>query len=178
MAEDASTMSQEAQIEAEAIRKELGEVVLEWEIDEYPKYARGTAWFVLATVIGFGLLIYAVVSANFLFALIILMLSLVIYMSQLREPGRIKFFMTPHGIQVGRSYYPYKEMSRFWFIYEPPEVKTLHVDFKNPLRPRVAIDLEDQNPNRVREIIGQFVHEDITEDEEPFSDYIGRIFKI
>ncbi|HSD12919.1 MAG TPA: hypothetical protein VLC10_05150 [Patescibacteria group bacterium] len=149
-----------------------------WNILEYPKYERGRAWYIGMGVFGVGLLIYAVVSANFLFALIIIMFALVTYLSSMSEPKTIKFAITDNGVVVGRSFYMYKDLSRFWFIYEPPEVKTLYFEFKNSLRPRVTIDLGDINPNQVRQVLGNFVREDFNEDDEPFSDFVGRVLKI
>ncbi|KPJ84781.1 hypothetical protein AMJ57_05455 [Parcubacteria bacterium SG8_24] len=151
---------------------------MSWEIDEFPRYERGPFWYMFMLLFGGGLLIYAIVTANFLFALIVLMLALVIYLSSVREPSRIEFAITDLGVKIGRTFLPYKDIRRFWFIYEPPEVKNLHLDFKSPFRPRIAIDLEDQNPNEIRGILAHFVFEDFEEDEEHFSDYIGRILKI
>jgi hypothetical protein len=123
-------------------------------------------------------LIYAVVSANFLFALIIIMFSLVTYLSSVSEPKQIRFAITDSGIVLGRSFYMYKDISRYWFIYEPPEVRSLYFEFKNSLRPRVTIDLGDTNPNQVRQVLGNFVREDFNEDDEPFADFVGRVLKI
>ncbi len=149
-----------------------------WDILEYPKYDRGRIWYIGMAVFGIGLLIYAVVSANFLFALIIIMFALVTYLSSVSEPKKIKFALTDNGILVGRSFYMYRDLSRFWFIYEPPEVKSLYLEFKNSLRPRVTIDLGNANPNQVRQVLGNFVREDFNEDDEPFADFVGRVLKI
>lgn len=149
-----------------------------WDILEYPKYDRGRIWYIGMGVFGVGLLIYAVISANFLFALIIIMFALVTYLSSVSEPKKIKFALTDNGILVGRSFYMYRDLSRFWFIYEPPEVKSLYLEFKNALRPRVTIDLGNVNPNQVRQVLANFVREDFNEDDEPFADFVGRVLKI
>ncbi len=149
-----------------------------WDVPESPQYERGRLWYVGMIVAGIGLLIYAVLTANFLFALIIIMFALVLYLSTLAEPKKVRFSITDSGVAVGPSFYPYRDISRFWFIYEPPHVRSLYVDFKSPLRPRISVDIGDVNPNDIRQVLATFVHEDFTEDEEPFSDYIGRLLKI
>jgi hypothetical protein len=151
---------------------------LSWEVYDRPKYERGRMWHIGMAVFGLGLLIYAIASANFLFALIIVMFSLVTYLSSMSEPKRIKFAVTDSGIALGEAFYLYKDVSRYWFIYEPPQVRTLYLEFKNTLRPRVTVDLGDMNPNQVRQVLGNFVREDFNEDEEPFSDFLGRVLKI
>lgn len=171
-------MQQELAIEADVPMGSYGNEYMGWNILDYPKYDRGRGWYIMMGVFGGGLLIYAVISANFLFALIIIMFALVTYLASVSEPKEIRFSITDSGIAVGRSFYMYRDISRFWFIYEPPAVRTLYFEFKNSLRPRVTVDLGDANPNQVRQVLANFVREDLNEDDEPFSDFIGRVLKI
>jgi hypothetical protein len=149
-----------------------------WDYFEYPRYERGRLWYIGMSVAGLGLLIYAVASANFLFAFIIIMFALILYLTTVTEPSRIRFSITPVGLHVGKSFYPYKDVARFWFIYEPPEVKNLYLELKNPLLGRLVVDLDGANPNEVRSVLGRFLREDLTEEDEPLSEFIGRILKI
>lgn len=165
-------------MEENASKQEHGESLVSWEVDESKRYDKGLGWYMGAIAVGGGLLIYAVISANFLFALIILMVALVIYMTSLKGPDKVRVSVTEDGVEIGESFYRYRDMNRFWFIYDPPEVKSLYLDFKSAMRPRIAVSLEDQNPNDVRAIMSKYLHEDITEDEEPFADYLGRILKL
>jgi len=50
----------------------IGEILLQWEVDEYPHHTRSTLWYGIMGVFGVGLIIYAIATANFLFAVIIL----------------------------------------------------------------------------------------------------------
>jgi len=149
-----------------------------WVVDESKRYEKGFGWYLGALTIGGGLLIYAVISANFLFALIILMVALVVYMTSMRGPAQVRVIVSEDGVEIAGTLYRYRDMNRFWFIYNPPAVKSLYLDFKNALKPRIAVPLEDQNPNEVRAIMSKYLHEDITEDEEPIADYIGRVLKL
>lgn len=157
---------------------EYGTEYFSWMIDEYPRYERGFFWYLFAGAAALGLLVYAVMSANFLFALIIVMVAMIMYISSLSRGNQIRFCVTEMGLVVGESFYPYKDIRRYWVIYEPPEVKNLYFDFKSPLSPRLTVTLGEHNPNEVREILNQILHEDLTEDEEPATDYLARLFKL
>lgn len=157
---------------------EYGQEYFGWLVDEFPRYDRGFFWYVFMTVAWVALLIYSVINANFLFALIIVMFALVMYLSNIRKANKIRFSVTDVGILVGETFYPYKDIKRYWFIYEPPEVKNLYFEFKSALSPRVSVDLGDMNPNEVRQVLNQFVYEDLNEDEEPISDFLARLFKL
>lgn len=149
-----------------------------WECYDRPHYERGPIWFAVAGIIGLGLLIYAVLSGNFLFAFIIILFALITYLSAQSEPVRLSCAVTGGGIQVGPEFYEFRNIRRFWFVYQPPEVTSLYFETGNWIHPRISVDLEGMNPNDVRTALGQFVKEDLNEDEEPLSDYLSRVLKI
>jgi len=165
-------------VEEQLIEGEHGIVLMSWEFFERPRQERGRIWYTAMIVAGGGLLLYALITANFLFALIIVMFSLVLYVSTIFEPARVRIIMSEDGIEVGDSFFPYRDIDKFWFYYEPPISKNLYLEFKSMLRPRLRIDLDEQNPNQVRQVLAQFLREDLEQVEEPFSELIGRIFKI
>jgi hypothetical protein len=151
---------------------------IHWEVDDSKRYRRGRTWYVVMTLIGLGLLMYAVISANFLFALLILMFALVIYLTSMKGAENIHVSVTIDGIQVENEFIPYREIKRYWFVYDPPEVKNLYLDFKSVTKPLMSLPIMDQNPNQIRDLIGQYLPEDFSEDEEPFMDFLGRILKL
>lgn len=155
-----------------------GKVFISWVFPEYPRYHRGFVWYLVSVIIGAGLLISALVSGNFLFALIILMFALVIYMATAAEPADIEIAITEDGIALGTAFYPHRAVKSFWFVYEPPHVRNLYIDFKSAVRPRLTVDLMDENPNEVRKALSRHVPEDLTEEDEPLSEILGRVFKI
>lgn len=155
-----------------------GTEYLSWEYSGYRRYERGRTWYVVMGLFGFGLLIYALLSANFLFALIIIMFGLITYLSSINRPEVMRVAITEEGVEIGEGFYRYRDITHFWFAYEPPDVKSLYLDFRDPWRSRAVVELEDMDPNEVRKVLGTFVVEDLTQDEEPISDTIGRILKI
>lgn len=157
---------------------EHGIILLSWEFFERPRHERGRLWFTIMIAIGGGLLLYALISANFLFALIVVMFSLVLYVATVFEPARVRITLSEDGIELGDSFFPYRDIDKFWFYYDPPVARNLYLEFKSMLQPRLRIDLEEQNPNHVRQVLAQFVREDLERVEEPISEMFGRIFKI
>jgi len=155
-----------------------GLILLEWEFNDRPQYQRGRLWYSVMLTIGAGLLLYALVSANFLFALIVVMFALVIYVSTIFEPSKLRFAVTEDGLDIGADFVPFRDLDKFWFYYDPPEIKSLYLEFRDTLRPRMRVDLGDQNPNKVREALAKFVREDLEQVDEPFSDILGRILKL
>jgi hypothetical protein len=153
-----------------------GDIVYEWDIKEYEKYSRDRRWYIAMGVAAAFLILFAFFTANYLFALLIVLFGMIIFMSDMREPMSIPFAITNTGIIVGNKYYRYGELGNFWMIYNPPAVKNLYFTFNNVLRHRIQVPLLDYDPRPIREYLGQFLEEDLEQEEEPLSDKIARLF--
>jgi len=62
--------------------------------------------------------------------------------------------------------------------YEPDEAKTLFFEFKNRVRPRLSIPLENKNPLKIRAILLKYLPEDVERENEPLSEQLSRLLKL
>jgi len=152
--------------------------LLSWSFPEYESHEHPRGWWIGFSVLSGGLLLFALLTANFLFALIIIMLAAIILYRHYHEPSEVDFIITMRGIQVGNREYRWKELEKFWLAYEPPQVKSLIITFKSSVRRHMTIPLLEQDPLQVREILGEYLEEDLDEEAEPSSDAWGRVFRI
>lgn len=156
-----------------------GKEVMGWPVPEYEKHERSTGWYVIAGVVAIALLIYCFFTANFLFAVIIIVSALVIILHHGREPERVKFSITDEGIVIGRKFYDYDEIKDFAIVYKPRiDVKRLYFEFKNALKHRLSIPLENMNPLAVREILLKYLKEDLERTDQPLSEGLAKLFKL
>ena len=158
--------------------KDLGKILAEWQFPEFVKYKRSRNWYITAGIMVALLLIYSAVTANILFAMIIIIASIIFIINQKRDPQMVSFKISEEGIVVDETLYEWSEIKNFWIIYEPPKVKNLYFEFKSLLLPRLPIPLQDQDPVKIREILLDYIDEDIEREGEPISDGIGRALKI
>jgi len=154
-----------------------GKKLLSWKFFEFNQYQRNKGWYVGMTIVGGFLVIYALLTQNLLFALVIIMIVLVILMMQ-RNARELTFTIYEDGILLSEQFFDYKEIEKFYIIYEPPEIKSLYFEFKSIFHPRAPINLMDQNPVKVRELLLQYLPEDLERENEPFSDQIARMLKL
>ena len=157
---------------------EYGKILASWQVDEYPNHDRSRTWYVLGAIGGVCLIIYAIATANFLFAIIILISGIITLLSTFQAPEKLDIAITSSGIIVGNDYYVYKEVKDFSIIYEPPTIKVLYFDFEKPWLPLVSIPLEDTDPNHIRECLLPFCLENLERSEETLTDYVRRLYKL
>lgn len=153
-------------------------MLLEWTVPEFVVHERGLWWYLWAAVIAVAFLTYAVFTANFLFALIIFMAVLIIFLTRSRTPDTVTVRCDGRGLTVGHAQHSYSDLRSFWIVYEPPEVQTLHMLFRSSLRPRLVIQLGDQDPSLIRNFLKRYIEENLEHETEPLSDTLGRVLKL
>jgi len=153
--------------------------IISWEVREYEKHNRARAWYVIAILIVFLLLLYSFFTSNFLFAFIIVLASLVFIMHEGQAPGNVKISLTDEGVIIGRKFYDYDEIKNFTIIHKPRlEVKNLYFEFKSVLRHRLSIPLEKMNPIVIRENLLKYLPENHERTDPPLSEGIAKLFKL
>ena len=155
----------------------VGDRLVSWEVDEYMRHTRSRRWYILSSILGAALIIFAIATSNFLFAVIILMIGVITLITTFTEPERINVIVTTTGIVVGDAYYDYQAIRDFSLAYEPPDVKHLYVDFNDLWKPLLAIPLEHVDPNSVREELLPYVIENLERTEERLTDAVRRVYK-
>lgn len=173
--ENISKLEAETENPEESVIEAQQEVtIFAWEAEEFKK-SEFDPWKigVLATV-AVIIIIYAVFTANYLFALIIIMAAIIVQIFTKKEPAKVNVSITNQGVRVNDNYFSYeKDLRSFWILYNPPEVKTLNFDRKQALLPGLTLQIEDQNPIKIREELLSFIPED-TEKEEGLAEKTAR----
>lgn len=153
----------------------IGRVVYQWTINEYEKGNRSRRWLIVMSVLGVAMVAFAIATANYLFALIIILFGIVLYLHELQEPLTVPFALTDVGIILGKKFYRYSEIKTFWIIYNPPLSKTLYFSLDNLIRHRLQVPLLDYDPRPIRDHLAQFMEEDLDQEEEPLTDQWARL---
>jgi hypothetical protein len=150
--------------------------LLNWRIHAYPHYERGPLWYVVAGIVGGGLLIASIWTGNYLFAVLVLFAGAVVLAMSGRTPPEIDVEISPLGVRRGLHFYPYKSIKNFWIVYDPP-IRSLNL-VTGSIFGNVHIPIDDQDPSEVRDLLKNFLAEDLARDTETFSDMVSRILRI
>jgi hypothetical protein len=166
--------------EAEEIEEHIGikpeEVMTEWKAREFVQYSRPKSWYTLLLAIAGILVVYSIIVANYLFTIIIVMLAIIINTLTRKEPQLINVAITTKGIKINEKLYTFDEdLASFWILYNPPDLKTLNFSRQQRFLPEITIQLESQNPLKIRELLLDHLTEDV-EKEEHAADKVARRF--
>lgn len=147
--------------ETENFKSELDhdEVILHWETPEFIRHPKGPLWYMIAGILIIGLIIYAIYTDSATMAIVFIVLAGVYYLTHNRDPRIIDIAVTRLGIYAGQTFYPYNMINSFWVVYQPPFVHTLNIKLSNKGGTKVTIQLNEQNPTKVRQTLSKEIPE-------------------
>lgn len=157
---------------------DYGNVLALWEFPEFVKHERGKVWYITFTIVFLALLVYSYFSDNLLFAVILVIFAFLYLRLGKEDPQTMEAAITEDGVFMGAKFIPYEEFDSFYIIYYPPEIKNLYLQPKSMIKNRIAIPLENQNPVHIRELLLQYLDEDIEKEEAPASEGISKVLKL
>ena len=160
-----------------------GKRLMSWGIPEIDHYERSRRWYIVAGVIAVALVVFALFigdggRANPLFALIIILGAVIVFARHMIGVEMVDFAIHEDGIALGRQFFPYREMTNFYIIYQPPTVKRLYIMFRSVSQPRISVPLNDVNPVKVREALLDYLDEDLEKEQEALTDSLSRTLKL
>lgn len=149
---------------------------ISWPAEEFKHQPKSFAWFIGFTIVSIALVVYAVFSKSVMTIIAFVLLITVAYLYAVKNPRILEHKITKTGIKAGNNLYPYKNIKKFWIVYQPPEVKTLNIETTAYLNNEVTIQLGNQDPVAVKLALRNYVPEDIDK-EESLTDALGRKLK-
>ena len=150
------------------------EVLMEWSAPEYKQYERPKSWYITLLLIAGGLILYSLITANYLLIIITIILAVIVNSLTRKKPNELDIAVTNKGVKIGEKLYTFAEdLDLFWILYDPPDLKTLNFKRQQRFMPEIAIQLEKQNPLKIREFLLEHLEEEI-EKEEHMADQISR----
>jgi len=160
-------------------RAAIGRELFKWIVPEREHYQHSRRWRIITGLIAFVLVALAVLTSNYLFALIILIASFIIVFNEGEEPVKLDFVIGTEGISLGDKFYDYDEFRDFSVLYKPAqELKLLYFDFQSMWRRDLIIPLYDNNPLPIRENLLRYLKEDLEHTDETLDEVIGKIIKL
>jgi hypothetical protein len=175
--------------------------LISWRIPEYHGEEKTKRWYLIYGLIGIALLVYAIFTQNFIFAIIVIFAAVLIIILDAGHPGTLEVSISDRGVMVGKEFYSYDQIEDFFIIYEPEQgIKNLYFQFKRFARPslpeseparyswlfwvvnfartRFTIPLEDMNPVIIRRNLLKYVKENLDRTTIPLSEQLTKLFKL
>ena len=140
------------------------ETILEWQAPEFRHYPKNAAWFITFGIIVALLVLYELVQHDWFGAISIVIISALFAAFALHRPKEVTVRLTTHGLHIDDTNIPYNNIRQFWIV-DTDNHKTLNIETTAYLNHQLAIELHEQDPDEVQEILVELLPEKVDNDE-------------
>lgn len=152
---------------------------LKWVIPEFEQHKRPKIWYIFAVILAIALFIFAILSDNFTFAIIIILTALIIILHDGTEATKVLITINEEGVFIGNKFYDYDILKNFAVVYKPRvQVKNLYFEFNSSVKQRLSIPYGENDPLQIREFLLNYLEEDLDRTDLSLSESIGKVLKI
>ncbi len=89
------------------------DAIISWSVEEYSHKEKGSDWFWALGVIALAIAVIAIIYHNILFAIVIILGSIILGYYASRPPNIMDVSLSTKGIQVREIFYPYEKIRGF-----------------------------------------------------------------
>ena len=147
---------------------------IQWEAYEYNHKEKSSDWFWAFGILSFSATATAVIFNNVIFAIFITLSAFTLSIYAARKPSLIKIEINGKGIVIGKYFYPYQNIEKFW-ISEKQLDNTLIIKSTKKTLPYITTSIQQIDPEEIRDYLSRRIKEE--EMNEPFvqmiMEYLG-----
>lgn len=154
----------------------LQQALLEWQAPSRISHDRGPGWYVAASVVTLGLIVYGVLSGSWLFAITIGILAGLFYLVRNEAHPIHTVRILELGLEFDGKLHPWNEWKEFWMLSGPKHCE-VHLEFRKGFRPNLVVHTATMDPLVVRDVLAHFLPQNPNK-RERLLDTIIRICKL
>jgi hypothetical protein len=123
-----------------------------WQAPEFKHYHKNFGWHTTFWIIVIFIVIYQIVSKDIFGAISVFLIALFATYLLKQRPEEVTVSLSNHGLHIDDLHVPYKNMKHFWIV-DTENHRTLNIETTAYLNRLLIIEIEDQNPEDIREIL-------------------------
>lgn len=148
---------------------------ISWQHHEHAHNEKTVDWFWIVGIVAFGSIILSLFFKNFLFAIIILLFTIISFVLVKIPPRLLVFEISRRGIKAGHILYPFSLLDSFW-VEDTEYNDKIIFKSKKPLSPLIIIPFDSTkiSVETIRDYLLDYLDEE--ELEEPLHQIIMEWF--
>ncbi len=147
--------------------------LFEWHALEHTHRPKTAVWYVVLAAATTAVAALFVILGNIIGAITVSFASALTYSIAQKEPRTFRYRIMVDGVAMNNVLYHYRDLQRFNIVYEPGHTKTVIIHSKHHFTPLLHMEIGDADPVAIRDILLEFIPEDLELDE-PLVDILAR----
>ncbi len=133
-------------------------ILLQWQAPEFRHYPKNAAWYLTLLIIAALIVTFQIIQRDIFGAVSIVIFAIFIFIFSRQKPRVVNIRLTTTGVGVDESFVPYKSVKHFWVVNNDNH-RTLNIETTAFLNRTLILQLENQDPDTVRNIMVQLAPE-------------------
>ena len=158
------------------LSKPIGTPIYQFETTAARSVERSRRWYIGTSIFFSVLIAINIVMSLYMSAVVILFAALLLFMIAARKPEKLSVKFFGNGLGLNAEFHPWSEFEKFWILFEPPVLKRLHLQRRARIINELTIELANENPLKIRDLLLPWLPEDPTK-EESRVDLVSRTLK-
>lgn len=147
---------------------------IEWEAPEHHHGTKTSDWFWVLGILTVSLAVAAILLDNILLGLLTLIAGSVMAMLATRPAKMMTFSITPRGVRIDRSFYPYTVLDSYHIEEHSIVGQQLLIRSQKLFMPLLILPLPEEDVDEIEAIIAERIPEEYLE--EPFANKLLEFF--
>lgn len=137
-----------------------------WQAPEFRHYEKTYGWYVSAVALTILLSGFFVIQNDLFAAVTMVIMGIIVILFSRRKPEIMNIELNSKGVRFGNLLFPYKQLQYFWIVNNERH-KTVNFHTNTYLNNTIILELEDQDPDQIREFLLQYLPEHTATQETP-----------
>lgn len=150
---------------------------ISWQALEYKPHDHDTGWYAGLFLFGAILVVWGLYTNNIIAVILFALIIFLVYSLSHQTPERVQVELSQKGIRLGKFFYAYDKLKKFWIVTPQGGTPELHVLTEAVLNKFLTIELEHQDPDAVRAYLQPHL-EEVKGYKENFIDTMTRRLKL
>jgi hypothetical protein len=138
--------------------KNQNQTNISWQAPEFKSYEKNIGWYVTLFSIGILIVGFFIIQKDLFGAITMAIITACVVFFSKQKPEIVNISLSTKGINYGNLHFPYKQLKSFWIV-NTQNHKTLNIITTTYVNNLLILELQDQNPDDVKEFLYNFLPE-------------------
>jgi hypothetical protein len=135
-----------------------------WQAHEFKHYEKNYGWYVVMVSVSVLIIGFFAIQRDYFASVCLAIMACLVYFFSKQTPEIVEIELSSKHIRFGRLLFPYQQIKHFWIVNNPRH-KTVNLHTTAALNNIIILELEDQDPDEVRDYLLRHVPEHTETDE-------------
>ncbi len=131
---------------------------ISWRAPEHIYTEKTADWYWVVGIVTLSVALISIILNNLVFAILIIVSAATLSLFATKRPRMIPIELSPNGVSVDTTFYPYADLESFWVETEHWHPRIFLKSTKN-LSPFIVIFLNDADPGEIHHALSQHLTE-------------------